>query len=161
MSLVRLYRIVEAGVENEPTGKLRKKWRSFKHANGGAMSHSDDSEDGYEPVDRDEEEHDAPPERDEPERDDTPFASHSAKPSPAMQGGKTAGSLKADRETLSALERALENVRTGDDDLQEWIDDLLREIGRAIMKGGDVTLPKFVAASDDEGDEYGSEDEDY
>lgn len=95
----------------------------------------------------------------EPERE-VPVFGKSAKPSKALQGGKTAGSLKVDRRTLEALEQALENVRTSDDDLQSWIDDTLSEIGRAIRNGSELTLPKFEAASDDDVGDDDSGDED-
>lgn len=175
MSLLRLYSLTEAGVENDPTKDPRKKKSFFKHANGGGMSSPQDDDEGDEedlgpdldyddpsPGEPDDEPEPVRPAKPfkEPERE-VPFAKQSAKPSPALQGGKTAGSVKADRMTLSALERALENVRTGDDDLQAWIDDLLSEIGRAIRSGGDLTLPKFVAAPDDDVDDGGLEDEDY
>lgn len=120
----------------------------------------------------------SPPEKDEPDlptrrgdpvRPPKPFKEPTGsapifgkptKPSKALQGGKTAGTLKVDRLTLGKLEQALENVRTGDEDLQSWIDDVLSEIGRAIRSGGELTLPKFVAASDDDVGDDGSGDED-
>lgn len=169
--LTQLFRLTEAGVQHEPTGKLRKKWKSF--ASGGHVEPEEDDTGAY---GRDEDgnrtyggwldprvppdDGDEPEAEPEPEKD-TPFASKPAAPSKALQGGKAAGTIKADRMTLDALERALESVRTGDDDLQEWIDDLLSEIGRAIRSGGELTLPKFEATpSDLEDDEAGSEDED-
>lgn len=180
MNLRRLYRLTEAGVENDPAGKTvinrrkvglppRRK-RTFGHEIGTINPFGIDGsevDDLGPDVDYDDP---SPPEQDvkpakpfkEPEKKDKeqPFTSTSAKPSAQLQGGKSAGSIKADAKTLDALERALENVRTGDDDLQSWIDDLLSEIGRAARHGGDVTLPKFVAASDDDVEDDGSEDED-
>lgn len=93
----------------------------------------------------------------------TPMFGKSAKPSPALQGGKSAGNVKADAKTLGALQKSLESVRTGDEDLQDWIDDVIREIGRAVKSGTDLTLPKFEATPnlDDFDDDGGSEDEDY
>lgn len=94
----------------------------------------------------------------EPEKS-SPFTSKSAPPSKALQGGKTAGSLKADPKTLDALQRALEAVRTRDDDLQDWVDDAIREIGRALRSGGELTLPKFEATPRDlEDDDADNED---
>jgi hypothetical protein len=171
VKLLRLYNISEAGVSNRradvPGAKKR---RPFRHANGGGMTSADDDDDELGP----EADYDDPSPPDEPSRPEParpakpfkeperqqPFAGQSAKPSPAMQGGKTAGTLSADRETLGALERALEHIRTGDDDLQSWVDDLLSEIGRALRSGGDVKLPKFVAASDSEDGDEDQEDED-
>lgn len=99
----------------------------------------------------------------EPEKP-IPFASKSAPPSKAMQGGKSAGSVKADPATLKALIRALNAVRTNDDDLQDWIDDVIREIERANKSGSDLSLPKFEATPDlaDFDDDSGSdEDEEF
>lgn len=192
MRLLELYKILEAGIANEPTSKRRK--RTFGHKigtinpygikNGEPAGPPDDDEDDGEFSDEDDLGPDmdyddpSPPERDEPDlpsrRPDpvrppkpfkepekaTPMFGKSAKPSKALQGGKSAGSLKIDVRTLEALEQALENVRTGDDDLQSWIDDTLSEIGRAIRSGGELSLPKFVAASDDDVDDGGSGDED-
>jgi hypothetical protein len=99
----------------------------------------------------------------EPEKE-VPFTAQPAKPSPALRGGKTVGTVIADKATLGALQRALENVRTRDDDLQDWIDDVIREISRAMRTGGELTLPKFEATPDldsfDE-DDGGYEDEDF
>ena len=163
MSLSRLYRLTEAGVQNEPTGRLRKKWKSFAHP---ASDEPDEPAYDVDPEpEPDELGGDFDGDFDEPEPEpekDTPFASKPAAPSKALQSGQSAGTMRADKLTLSTLERALESVRTGDDDLQDWIDNLLSEIGRAIRKGGgEVTLPKFEATpSDLEDDEAGSEDED-
>jgi hypothetical protein len=169
MSLSRLYKISEAGTLGGQTKEPRKKRYSFKHANGGAVG-SDDEDDLGPDLDYDDP---SPPELPqktavpatpppEPERP-TPFASKSAAPSKALQGGKTANSVKADVKTLEALQNALESVRTKDEDLQDWIDDVIREIGRAVRSGGDLTLPKFEATPDldDFNDDAGSEDEDY
>ena len=181
MKLTRLYGIAEAGVLNSPTAEPKKKKKSvFRHANGGAMSFDDDDEDEEDELGPDMDYEDPSPEEpeepedddgpgpeakddDEPERE-VPFTSHPAKPSPALQGGKTAGVVKADKVTLDALQRALESVRTRDDDLQDWIDDVVREIGRAVRSGGELTLPKFEATpsldtfDDDDGGGYEDED---
>lgn len=91
-----------------------------------------------------------------------PFASKSAAPSDALKGGKTAGNVSADRETLEALQAALESVRTRDEDLQDWVDDCIREIGRAIRSGSQLTLPKFEATPDlDDFDDDAGDDEDF
>lgn len=176
MRLLRLYNLTEAGTLNSPTAEPRKKKSFFKHANGGVQSDDDDEddedelgpdmdyEDPVEPDDEPEAPRPAKPFK-EPEREkEVPFTAQSAKPSPALQGGKTAGSVKADPKTLGALQQALENVRTRDDDLQDWIDDAIREISRAIRTGGDLTLPKFEATpgldtfDDDDGGGYEDED---
>jgi len=91
-----------------------------------------------------------------------PFASKSEPPSKAMHGGKTAGNVKGDKDTLKALSKALNAVRTSDDDLQDWIDDVIREIERAVRSGSDLSLPKFEATPDDLRDTGGSdEDEEF
>lgn len=164
MKLLRLYRLTEAGVQNDPIGKKKPKKSAPPPAPeddeddlGPDMDYDDPS-----PMEPEEPAAAAAPEPEaEPE---TPFASASAKPSPALQGGKVVGSVKADKMTLEALQTALESVRTRDDDLQDWIDDVIREIGRAIRSGSELTLPKFEATpgldtfDDDDG---GSENEDY
>jgi hypothetical protein len=106
--------------------------------------------------------HSAPaaPEK-EPEKA-IPFTSKSEPPSKAMQGGKSAGDVKSDKATLKALSKALNSVRTSDDDLQDWIDDVIREIERAVRSGSDLSLPKFEATPDDLRDTGGSdEDEEF
>jgi hypothetical protein len=123
---------------------------------GPDMDYDDPSE--PEPV---EPKHQAPavPEK-EPEKPAT-FASKSEPPSKALQGGKTGGSVKSDPATLKALSKALNAVRTGDDDLQDWIDDVVREIERAIKSGSDLSLPKFEATPNlDDFDDDGGSDED-
>jgi hypothetical protein len=88
----------------------------------------------------------------EPEKKPTgSFASKSAPPSAALRGGKPGLEVKADKETIKALLKALNAVRTRDDDLNSWIDDCIREIERS--KDGSVTLPKF------ESSDFGDEDE--
>lgn len=82
---------------------------------------------------------------DEPEEKNT-FASKSAPPSKALQGGKGGLSVKADKATLSALSKAFSLIDTRDDDMNDWIDDCLREISKSISSGSDtLTLPKFEA----------------
>lgn len=189
MTILRLFRLTEAGVPNRPTKEPKQKKSVFKHANGGAMGGSSD-DDSWEDDDErhaaawGDDEDDLGPEMDyddpspdepeasashksepepEPAKPASPFASKSQPPSKSLQGGKTADTVKADKETLGALQKALEAVRTRDDDLQDWIDDVIREIGRAVRSGGDLTLPKFEATPslDDFDDDGGSEDEDY
>lgn len=179
MKLAKLYNLLEAGVLNKGGAEPKKKKSShFKHANGGAMGSADDEEDDEDELGPDADYEDPSPDEPasaepepvrpakpfkEPEKE-VPFARQSAKPSPAMQGGKTAGSISADAATLGALQKALESVRSGDDDLMDWIEDVVREISRAVKSGGQLTLPKFEATpsldtfDDDDG---GSEEEDY
>jgi hypothetical protein len=174
VKLVRLYNLTEAGTLNSPTAEPRKKKSFFKHANGGAQS-DDEEDDGDElgpdmdyedPAPQEPEDNEPPPPakpQKEPEKE-VPFTAQPAKPSPALQGGKTAGSVVADKATLGALQRALENVRTRDDDLQDWIDDVIREISRAMKSGGELTLPKFEETPDLDSfddDDGGYEDEDF
>lgn len=172
MKLVRLYNLHEAGIQNQPTSKKKPKSSPFKHANGGAMGSSDDDEEELDPeMDHEDPAHEPDDEPEpvrpakqfkEPEKE-VPFSAQSAKPSAALQGGKSAGSVKADPKTLGALQKALESVRSGDDDLMDWIDDVVREISRAIKSGSELTLPKFEATPglDTFDDDGGSEDEDY
>lgn len=175
MKLVNLFSLREAGLPNAPTKEPKKKKSTFKHANGGAMGSTDDDEEEDDldlgpDMDYEDPAEDPPAKIDrsaiakpEPEKPKAiPFSSKSEPPSKALQGGKTAGSINADGETLGALSRALQSVRTQDDDLQDWIDDVLREIGRAVKSGSQLTLPKFEATpSLDDFDDDGSEDEDY
>ena len=157
----RLLRLFEAGLQNAPTGKVKSKWRKF------ASAEEPGDDDEYDPAELPDEEPEPEPERPappppKPREPETPMFGKSAKPSPALQGGKTAGGVKADPATLEALMRALEKVRSGDDDLMDWVDDVVREIRRVVRTGGELTLPKFEATpSDLEDDEAGSEDEDY
>jgi hypothetical protein len=175
VSLLKLYNLFEAGVAHGPVGKKKPK---KAHDDGHTASGLPADDDGFEgdeddlgpdmdyedPAPADPEEEPAVASEPEKEREpESPFTSHSERPSPALQGGKTAGSVKADKMTLNALQKALEAVRTRDDDLQDWIDDTIREIGRAIRTGSELTLPKFEATpgldtfDDDDG---GYEDED-
>lgn len=177
MKLLRLYRLNEAGTLNKPTREPKKK----KHAPDAAPVEPTPEEDpayGYDedgrktyggwpdpsvpPDDGDDEP--MPAAAPEPEAEpETPFASAPAKPSPALQGGKAGATVKADKMTLEALQTALEAVRTRDDDLQDWIDDVIREIGRAIRSGAELTLPKFEATPglDDFDEDDGGGDEEY
>lgn len=167
----QLIRLFEAGLQNAPTGKVKSKWKKF-------ASHDDDDEEVgdtgrtksgktvpyYLPNDLDdvESEPSAPP-PEKPREPEAPIFGKSAKPSPALQGGKTSGTVKADSKTLEALMKALESVRTSDDDLMDWVDDVVREIRRAVRTGGELTLPKFEATPDldDFDEDDGAEDEDY
>lgn len=69
-----------------------------------------------------------------------------------------------DPATLEALLTALQAVRTRDDDLAEWVDDVVRAIGQGLKTKGDVSIPKYEATpsldsfDDDAG---GSDDEDF
>lgn len=165
----RLLRLFEAGLQNAPTGKVRSRWRKFASKNSDdewtddderqAAAWGDDEDDlpdEPEPVR-------PPPPMPKPKEPETPLFGKSAKPSAALQGGKTAGTVKADTATLEALMKALEHVRTNDDDLMDWVDDVVREIRRAVRTGGELTLPKFEATPDldDFDEDEGAEDEDY
>lgn len=165
--LSRLYRINEAGTLNAPTSKT-------KHANGGAMRSDDDEEEEEDDLGPDMDYEDpSPPEpakastssrsapKATPEVPTSPFASKSQPPSKALQGGKTDGTVKADKRTMQALIKALDSVRTADEDLQDWIDDVVREAERVVRSGGDLALPKFEATPglDDFDDDTGADDE--
>lgn len=120
-------------------------------------------DDFIDPVDEPEEpKHSAPVAPEKPPEKTIPFASKSEPPSKALQGGKSAGNVKSDSATLKALAKALNSVRTSDDDLQDWIDDVIREIERAVRSGSDLSLPKFEATPDIDDDDGGSdEDEEF
>ncbi len=100
---------------------------------------------------------------DEPAKPTTAFASKPAPPSKALQGGQAGVTVKADKATLKALARAFDAVRTKDADLQDWVDDCIREIERAGKSSdGSVTLPKFEATPDlDDDFNDGGSEEDY
>lgn len=175
MKLLRLYKLHEAGQLNKPTREPKKKHQdqpapepdvakddpAYGHDEDGNQTYGGWPDPSVPPDDGDEPTPAEPTPEAEPE---TPFASTSAKPSAALQGGKAGAAVKADKLTLEALQTALESVRTRDDDLQDWIDDVIREIGRAIRSGADLTLPKFEATpglDDFDEDDGGGSDEDY
>lgn len=180
MTLLRLYRLSEAGIPHAPMGGGKKK-RPPSGAGSVLFPSVKDDEDEIEPDEEDDDDLGAdmdyddpsPPEQDdvadEPTKDEpeeksaSPFASKPAPPSKALQGGQAGVGVKADKATMKALAQAFEAVRTKDDDLQDWIDDCIREIGRAIKSGADtVTLPKFEATPDlDNFDDDGGSEEDY
>ena len=156
----RLIRLFEAGLQNAPTGKSKSKWRKF------ASAEEPDDGDGHDPAELPDDEPEPvrpPPPMPKAREPETPMFGKSAKPSPALRGGKTAGGVKADKGTLEALMKALELVRSSDDDLMDWVDDVVREIRNAVRNGGELSLPKFEATPDlsDFDEDDGAEEEDY
>lgn len=189
MSLLRLYSLSEAGVLNKP-GKSKTKrppsiagnvvhppWDEPELQDVDADvdlfgSTDDDSSDNDDTDLGPDMDYDDPSEpesdgedqaADEPEKPSSTFASKPAPPSKALQGGKAGVTVKADKATLKALARAFDAVRTKDADLQDWVDDCIREIERAGKSSdGSVTLPKFEATPDlDDDFNDGGSEEDY
>lgn len=190
MSLLRLYSLSEAGIPRLGTAKKQKKHP--KLAGSVTLPPGQDLDDvdtdgpfgnqfGPPDLDSSEEDDDLGPDVDyddpvEPDSDgdDVPaepevkpaaaFTSKSAAPSKAMQGGKAGVNVNADKATLKAFAKAFDAVRTKDEDLQDWVDDCIREIERAAKSNdSSLTLPKFEATPDLDNDfnDGGSEDEDY
>ncbi len=176
LSLLRLYNLREAGVPNSPTKEPRKRRPPSVAGNVTFPDEppSDDEEGGDDDVGPEMDYDDpSPPEApaakaavapERPAPSVAPFAGQSAKPSKALQGGQPGINVSADKATLKALAKALNAVKTNDDDLADWVDDCIREIERSARSGdGTVTLPKFEATPDLDSfdDDGGSEDEEY